>query len=46
MFQATTYDELAAVPESERMIAVVQCEDAVIESRGSRRERVTITTKP
>jgi hypothetical protein len=45
MFQGTTYDEVIALPEGDRMIAAVQCEEASIVNRGSRSERVVITTR-
>jgi hypothetical protein len=45
MFQATTYDELLALPEADRMIAAVQCEEAALVNRGSRSERALLTVR-
>jgi hypothetical protein len=45
MFQDTTYEELRYLPESDRMIAAVQCDETALVNQGSRSERVLITVR-
>lgn len=45
MFKETTYEELTALAPADRMIAAVRCEATSLHDRGSRSERVLLTTR-